>query len=336
MILVTGGTGLVGSHLLLELTGKHNLVRAIHRPESNLRQVYDIFSLYLENPEERYNRIEWVAGDITDIDSIFEVLNDIEYVYHTAADVSFIPGERIRLMDNNVGGTANVVNACLEKNIKKLCFVSSTSALGDSPKEENITEDILWTYSKERSLYSISKFNSEMEVWRGIAEGLNAVIVNPSIIIGPGDWNRSSSYLFTAVWRGMKFYTKGITGYVDIRDVIQAMTLLMEGDFQGERYTVSAENLSFQAVLSMMASCLGKKPPGIHATPFLTSLGWRADWLLSKISGKKRMITRDTAISARRKARFSNQKISEATGMKFKPVQKSIEETAKFFMDMHA
>jgi len=326
---------LVGSHLLLELTEKHSQIRAIHRPLSNLRPVLDVFALYLENPAERYGKIEWVQGDITDIDSLLDVLEGVDYVYHAAADVSFKPGERVKLMDNNVGGTANLVNACLDKKIKKLCFVSSTAALGDSPQGGEITEDLLWAHSKQRSMYSISKFKSEMEIWRGIAEGLNAVIVNPSIIIGPGDWSRSSPYLFTAVWKGMKFYTKGITGYVDIHDVIRAMTALMEGDFLGERYTVSSENLSYHQVLKMIAIALGKKPPRIHATPFLISLGWRFDWLLSTLTGKTRMITRDTAKSSRRKALFSNQKIKTAIGIEFLPVQKSIDNTARIFLDTH-
>lgn len=326
----------MGSHLLLELTEKHKHVRAIYRPSSNLQNVKDVFSLYLNNPDERYERIDWVLGDITDMDSLLEVFDNIEYVYHTAADVSFKPGDRLRLLDNNVGGTANVVNACLEKKVKKLCFVSSTAALGDSPSGEDITEEIIWAYSKKRSLYSVSKFNSEMEVWRGIAEGLNAVIVNPSIIIGAGDWNRSSSYLFKAVWKGMRFYTKGVTGYVDVRDVVRSMTILMEGDFHGQRYILTSENLSYREVLSMIAISLGKKPPGIYANPFIISLGWRIDWLLSKIFFKKRTITKETAISSHRRALFSNQKIVGATGMKFRPVQESIEETAGFFRDMNS
>ena len=335
MILVTGGTGLVGSHLLLELTRRHVKVRAIHRPASNIQHVLDVFALYLKNPEEQFEKIEWVPADITDIHSLLDVLEDVDYVYHTAADVSFKPGDRIRLLDNNVGGTANVVNACLEKKIKKFCFVSSSAALGDSSNGEEITEDLLWTYSKQRSIYSISKFNSEMEVWRGIAEGLDAVIVNPSIIIGPGDWNKSSPYLFTAVWKGMKFFTRGVTGYVDIRDVILSMTALMEGDFKGAPYTVSSENLSYRQVLEMIALALGKKPPGLHASPFLVGLGWRIDWLISTLTGKSRLITRDAAKSSSRKAFFSNRKIREATGMEFMPVQKSIERTASFFLQDH-
>ncbi len=332
MILVTGGTGLVGSHLLLELTRTENRVRAIQRPLSYTRHVLDVFSLYLENPETQYRKIEWVPADITDIDSMLEAMDGVEYVYHAAANVSFQPGKPAPLMDNNVGGTANVVNACLEKNIRKLCYVSSTAALGNALPGEEITENMLWLDSKNRSQYSISKFRSEMEVWRGVAEGLQAVIVNPSIIIGPGDWHRSSSYLFTAVWKGLTFYTEGITGYVDVRDVVRAMILLMNGDIQGERYTLSSENLSYRKVLEMIAEALGKKPPRIHATPFLVSIAWRLDWIAGLLTGKSRSITRDAARSSLRKALFSNRKIREAMDLEFIPIDQSVKETARIFL----
>jgi nucleoside-diphosphate-sugar epimerase len=215
MILVTGSTGLVGTHLLLELAKKHRKIRATHRSSSNLQAVFDTFSLYTEDPEKyldridwKYlDRIDWIEADVTDFESIIQALDGVDYVYHTAAFVSFDPGDRHTMTQVNVEGTANVVNACLERKVKKLCYVSSTAALGSAPDGELITEDMAWTHSKSRSAYSVSKYLSEMEVWRGMAEGLPAVIVNPSIIIGPGDWKRSSSYLFSAVWKGLSFYT---------------------------------------------------------------------------------------------------------------------------------
>ncbi len=335
MILVTGGTGLVGSHLLLELTGKHDHVRAIHRPLSNIQNVFDIFSLYLDDPEPRYRKIEWVLADVRDIDSLLAAMDGVTYVYHAAAFVSFNPGDRTSIIHNNVEGTANVVNACLEKKIRKLCHVSSTAALGSAPPGEETTENMLWTHSKSRSMYSVSKFNSEMEVWRGIAEGLDAVIVNPSVIIGPGDWKRSSSYLFSVVWKGIKFYTEGITGYVDVRDLVHAMVYLMNSKLTGERFTISSENLSYRQVLEMIAKALDKKPPRIHATSLLISLAWRIDGLANAFTGKARSITRDTARSSKRKALFSNRKISEVMGIEFIPIDRSVRETARFFLQTH-
>jgi len=333
MILVTGSTGLVGTHLLLELVKKNEKIRAIHRQSSNLQAVYDTFALYEDDPKSYFDKIEWIEADVTDYDSLIQALRGVDYVYHTAAFVSFDPGDRHSMIQINVGGTANLVNACLESKVEKLCYVSSTAALGKAPSGELITEDMIWSYSKNLSSYSVSKYQSEMEVWRGMAEGLQGVIVNPSIIIGPGDWKRSSPYLFSAVWNGMKFYTEGITGYVDIRDVVHAMVTLMAGDFSSERYTISAENLSYRQVLELIASALDKPPPGIHATPFLISLAWRFNWLFSNLNGKKRRITRDTVRSSKRKALFSNAKIRQAIGMDFIPVKQSVLDTAYHFLN---
>jgi nucleoside-diphosphate-sugar epimerase len=331
MILVTGGTGLVGSHLLLELCNTNDQVRAIRRTGSNIDRVRNLFKIYLEDPDSHFKRIEWVEADITDVFSMSDALRDIRFVYHAAADVSINPGAGAA-SSTNVEGTANVVNLCLELGIEKLCFVSSTAALGSGSADEEIREDMIWTYHRKRSAYSVSKFNSEMEVWRGMAEGLKAVIVNPSIIIGPGDWSRSSSYLFTAVWKGMRFYTRGVTGYVDIHDVIKCMIALMEGETSGERFTISAENLSYKEILDQIAGALGKKPPGIFASRLLTSVAWRADWLLSKITGRSRSITRDASRSGRRIANFSNRKIVERTGIEFTPIEKSVADTARIFL----
>lgn len=333
MILVTGSTGLVGTHLLLELAKKHDKIRATHRASSNLQTVYDTFSLYVDDPGTYYDKIEWIEADVTDFDTLIQALDGVDYVYHTAAYVSFDPREHQTLIQINVGGTANLVNACLERKVKKLCYVSSTAALGFAPSGELITEDMIWSHSKNSSSYSVSKYQSEMEIWRGMAEGLQAVIVNPSIIIGPGDWKRSSSYLFSAVWKGMKFYTEGVTGYVDIRDVVYAMITLMDGDFTSERYTLSAENLSYRQVFEMIASALDKPAPRIHATPLLISLAWRFSWLISKLNGKKRSITRDTVKSSKRKALFSNEKIRQAIGIDFIPLKQSVQDTANHFLN---
>jgi nucleoside-diphosphate-sugar epimerase len=333
MILVTGSTGLVGTHLLLELVKKHDKIRATHRTSSNLRAVYDTFALYVDDPGIYYDKIEWIEADVADFDTLIQALDGVDYVYHTAAFVSFDPRERQTMIRINVGGTANLVNACLERKVKKLCYVSSTAALGNAPSGEQITEDMIWSYSKNRSSYSVSKYQSEMEIWRGMAEGLQAVIVNPSIIIGPGDWKRSSSYLFSAVWKGMKFYTEGVTGYVDIRDVVYAMITLMDGDFISERFTLSAENLSYRQVFEMIAFALDKHPPRFHATPLLISLGWRLSWLISKLNGEKRIITRDTVKSSKRKALFSNEKIRQATGIDFIPIKQSVRDTANHFLN---
>jgi len=333
MILVTGGTGLVGSHLLFELVRNNEMVRAIHRPGSNLDAVRYVFSLYSEQADILFNKIEWLPGDLEDPESLSEALNGIQHVYHCAAMVSFDPREKMRMISCNVQGTAYLVNACLDSGITKLCYVSSTSALGSAPEGSLVTEDQIWSSATQRSAYSYSKFHSEMEVWRGITEGLNAVIVNPSIIIGPGLWGRSSSRLFSAVWKGMKFYTEGVTGYVDIKDVISSMIKLMSTDISGERYIVSSENLSYRQVLQMIARELGRPAPSKHADWILISLAWRLDWLKHLITGQKRSITRNVVRSSRHKVFFSNKKITGSVDLSFSNIADSVRETAGFYLE---
>ncbi len=334
MDLVTGGTGLIGSHLLYELVSQGQPVKAIRRSTSNPDRVKQTFSYYSTGAVEMFSRIDWVDGDLLDPDSLAEAMEGVERVYHCAAMVSFITRQKQQMMENNVTGTANVVNACLERGIKKLCFVSSTAAIGYR-QDEAVDETVVWKYSKHRSAYSISKYRSEMEVWRGIGEGLNAVIVNPSIVIGPGNWDRSSAAIFKPVWEGLNFYTRGMTGYVDVWDVAQAMITLMESTISGERFILSSENLSYQNVFTLVAKALGKKPPERYAPPFLTGMTWRMDWFVSKLLFRSQLFSRDTARSAHHKTCFSNKKIREATGITFKHIEQSVLETASIFLKEH-
>lgn len=332
MILVTGGTGLVGSHLLFELTRSGEKIRALKRKSSNSGIIRKVFSYYIKDPDKALSLIEWLDGDITDPVFVSEALDGIRKVYHTAGFVSFDPADKSSVLNINSGGTSNIVNACIEKKIEKLCFVSSTSAIGAAINGEILNEDIFWTGLGKESIYAISKYQAEMEVWRGIHEGLNAVIVNPSIIIGPGDWQRSSLRLFSEVYKGMKFYTEGITGYVDVRDVVKAMIMLMEGEFSGERYILSSENCSYREILSMIAESLGKDPPGIHATPWMIRIAYYLDSLRAFLTSGKRRISKDIIKASKNRVLFSNDKIRQATGIEFIPVKESISKTAEFFL----
>jgi nucleoside-diphosphate-sugar epimerase len=263
---------------------------------------------------------------------VFAALKGIKKVYHTAGLVSFDPADKEDILKINVNGTENIVNACLENGIEKLCFVSSTAAIGKGENGEMLTEEIFWTRKGKESIYSISKYRAEMEVWRGINEGLNAVIVNPSIIIGPGDWQRSSVRLFHEVNKGMRFYTHGTTGYVDVRDVVKAMISLMNGEFSGERYIISAGNYSYKEILSMIADSLGKKPPDILATPKIIRIAYWLDWMRCIFSSDGRKITKDILIASKNKILFSNDKIRNATGIEFIPVEDSIRHTSKLYL----
>jgi len=332
MILVIGGTGLVGAHLLYQLTQKEEKVRVLRRPTSSMSQAEKIFSFYTSQPEKYYSRIEWVEGDILDIESLLRAMNGIEKVYHTAAVVSFDPRDEAEILETNITGTANVVNACLEKKIKKLCYVSSVAALGRAGIEGVTTEKTEWKNGQKASSYAISKHEAEREVWRGIAEGIKAVIVNPTIILGAGNFNTGSSRMFQTVYNGLKFYTRGVNGYVDVNDVAKAMILLMEGKYSGERFILNGENLSYQQTFDMMARSLGVEAPKYKAGKFLSELGWRMLRARSFFTGKSPLITKQTARTANSIYHYSNEKFVKATGMRFTPMAGSIEKTAEIFL----
>lgn len=335
MIFVTGGTGLVGAHLLFELTSSGKKVKALKRKNSNLQQVVKTFSWYSENPEELFNLIEWVNGDLLDYFGMEKLLEGVTEIYHCAAIVSFDPKERKKMIANNVEGTANLVNAALENGVKKICHVSSVAALGHFDNDSLITEETNWVPSKKISAYSESKFFSEAEIWRGMEEGLEAVIMNPSIILGPANWETGSAKMFKTVWEGMRFYTRGITGFIDVKDVVKAMILLMEDSnfksAKNNRFLLSAENISYGEVFFQIADALGKPRPGFYASAFLLGFVWRATRFISSLTGKSPLITRETAANAQRIRKFDGSKITRLFGFQYQPVAESIQQTARIF-----
>lgn len=334
MIFVTGGTGLVGAHLLFELTSAGSRVKALKRETSNLQQVLKTFSYYSETPKELFNLIEWIDGDILDYFSLEKMLSGVTEIYHCAAIVSFNTNDRQKMISNNVEGTANLVNAALENGVKKICHVSSVAALGRLDNQQLITEETNWVPSKKISGYSESKFFSEVEIWRGIQEGLDAVIVNPSIILGPANWETGSAKIFKTIWDGLKYYTRGITGYVDVKDVAKAMVLLMdESNFEmckNQRYLLNAENLSYSNVFNQIADALGKPRPKTHATVFMLELGWRAAKFASLVTREAPQISRDIVASAKAVNNFDGTKITKQLKFKYLPISESIKKTAIF------
>ncbi|WP_323028241.1 NAD-dependent epimerase/dehydratase family protein [Gelidibacter japonicus] len=335
MILVTGGTGLVGSHLLYKLLKTNNKVRAIYRREHKLALVKKVFSYYSADDESLFEQIEWVEADITDIPALQRAFQDIDYVYHCAAFVSFEPDKYHVLRKINIEGTANVVNLCLSHQVKKLCYVSSIAAIGHQQNPQQlITEDTNWNQDADNSVYAITKYGAEIEVWRGTQEGIDAVIINPGIIIGPGFWNSGgSSSLIKKIYKGMPYYTHGVTAYVDVDDVVRAMVLLMQSPIKNERFIVISENLSFKEFQQQTALALGVKPASKEATPLILGLGWRLDWLNRLLTGKRRRLSRQMTRSARSITKYDASKIKNALDFKFKPMQVSIEDTCQLFLD---
>ncbi|HNR19522.1 MAG TPA: NAD-dependent epimerase/dehydratase family protein [Bacteroidia bacterium] len=326
-ILVTGGTGLLGSQLVFDLVISGEKVRVLKRPTSSTTLLKNKF----KQASHLFNQIEFVEGDVLDVFSLEDALDGITYVYHCAAMVSFIAKDNDLMQQINSEGTANMVNACLNKRIKKLCHVSSVAALGRTEKSDVIDENAVWENTKHNSNYAISKYNAEREVWRGIFEGLNAVMVNPTVIIGEGNFKTDSSVLFANVYKGLKFYSEGINGFVDVRDVSHCMIQLMNSDVTNERFIVCSDNQSYKEVLFAIADALQVKRPSIKVNSTLAEMAWRVEMFKSFFSGNKPMVSKETARTALNKHFYSSEKIKKTLGIDFIPVDKSIKNWANSF-----
>lgn len=325
---------MVGSRLIVELLKESkNTITALKRPESDLDFLKSQIRKTFSDAHEQFSRIDWVEGSLLDYAFLDSVIPAYSRVYHVAALVSFNKKDKEVLFETNVSGTANLVNVCLQKGIEKMCYVSSIAALGRNEHEGLVTETDYRTQTKGTSYYSTTKYEAEMEVWRGIAEGLPAVIVNPSVIIGSADWTKGSSELITTVFNGLKFYTKGINGYVDVDDVAKIIVRLMDSSVVGERFIISSENISYQTLFQLIADKLNVKKPKIYATPFMGAIAWRVLALLSLLTGKRPLITRDTARNARSIFRYDSSKIISLIDYSFCSVEKSIEKAVVDFKE---
>ncbi|BAO75906.1 SDR family oxidoreductase [Winogradskyella sp. PG-2] len=335
MILVTGGTGLVGSHLLFKLVSNNEHVRATFRREKTLARVKHVFSYFSDNPEALFNKIEWIEAEINDIPKLQEAFIDITNVYHCAAFVSFEPDKYRILRKVNIKGTANIVNLCIANRIKKLCYVSSIAAIGHHNNPEKlIDEKTAWNPEDDNSVYAITKYGAELEVWRGSQEGLDTVIVNPGIILGGGFWKGGSSgNLFKQIYNGMRYFVNGITGYVDVWDVVSIMYQLMQSSIKNESFILVSENLSFKTFQTKTANALNVKPPLKEAKPWLLQIAWRLDWLQFKILGKRRSLSKQNAKSAISITKYDNSKLKNVLNFEFKPINKSINEVSKLYLN---
>jgi nucleoside-diphosphate-sugar epimerase len=322
MIFVTGGSGFLGSHLLRRLVENGEQVRALKR---NLQSH--------TNGTALNNRVEWVEGDVMNTSSLEKEMSGCEQVYHCAAKISFLPDERDEMMKLNVEGTANVVNTALATGVKKLLHVSSVAAIGRSRGTQLVNEETQWEDGAANSNYAISKFLAEREVWRGVAEGLDAVIVNPSLIIGPGNWNAGSPAFFKEVWKGLRFYTGGATGMVDADDVVTLMIKLMNSDVKNERFIIDAGSASFKDFFFMIADELNKKRPAVKVDKWMTEIFWRMEMIKYRIFGRTPLLTRETARISAGESLFDNSKIKKATAYEFIPVMTTIQKTARKFLE---
>jgi len=322
MILVTGANGLLGSYLVRQLIDNGESVRGLRRAKSNLTLLGDYA-----------NRMEWVEGDVTDIFSLEEAMKGIDRVYHLAALISMQSGDADKMLNINAEGTANVVNAALGSEIKKLLYVSSVAAFG---RPENaarmIDENLDVKDSKDNFAYFKSKLYAERELWRGIAEGLNAVIINPSTIFGGGFWSMPPNAIFGQMYKGLPFYTSGINGFVDVRDVVSVAIRLMDSDVSAEKFIVSADNASWREVMFMAADAMKVRRPFIKVNNSIGSLAWRFEALKSLFSEVPPLATPDSIAIGQNDFLYSNEKICKTLNFTFRPLRDTIAETAAIYL----
>jgi nucleoside-diphosphate-sugar epimerase len=318
MILVTGATGFLGSEVAKQLAEQGNNIRCTRRKTSVIPKLLQAFA----------GGIEWVEADLLDIFALEDALEGVTQVYNCAAWVSLKQRDKKPMIYTNVTGTANLVNLCLQKDCR-LVHVSSVAAVGPAKPGELITEKHQLDHDLETDGYAISKLESEMEVWRGIAEGLDAVIVNPSIIIGPNAGTLGSGELFDKVRNGLPFYTAGAMGFVDVEDVAKCMIALMNSDITGERFIINAENWDYKKMVDAIAGHFGRKPPSILAKPWMMEIAWRGAKFASALTGKAPAIDKTPAQASTQVREFDNSKIKKATGIQFKQLEQSVKEVCE-------
>ena len=314
MILVTGGSGLLGRQLIQTLVASGKQVRAIVN----------------KNPLPPIEGLQSFKADILDVVALEEAMQDITHVYHCAGLVSFDPSDKDRLYKINVEGTANMLQAAMNAGVQRFVHVSSVAALGRLRKNEEVNESMQWEKDTSNSIYGHSKFLGEMEVWRAMAEGLPAVIINPSIIIGPGNWNESSLKIFKTVYKEFPWFTEGVNGVVDVKDVANAMIMLMNEEVTEERYIISGHNVSYKDLFTNIARAFGKKPPTKPVTPFMANLVWRIEKIKSLITGASPLLTKETTATAFARVYYNNTKFLTAfPNFSYTPLHQTIDETVK-------
>jgi nucleoside-diphosphate-sugar epimerase len=329
MILVTGGTGLVGSHLIYQLTLENNVIRATHRADSDIERVKLLFKFYSKDYNQLFKKIEWIEADLNNLSQLQDAFKDISFVYHCAAYISFDPSSYETLRRVNIRGTANIVNLCIKNKIKKLCHVSSVATLGYNIKE--IDENNYWDGNKHKSAYAISKYGAEMEVWRGVQEGVKSVIINPGVIIGPGFSKSAFGTIIKMVTNKKRFHTCGKTGYVDVRDISNIMIRLMNSKIENERYILVNKNLSYKKVIDMVSSNLGLKNKSTFVSKSKLKIALVFDLVSSKFFNKERKLSKALCKTLTRNFNYSSKKIKKNLNFEFTSILETFEKSCQFY-----
>ncbi len=331
MILVTGATGLLGSHLTAALLLQNKNVRALYRDKSKIENTKQILSYYTNDAEKYLSQIEWHEADVTDYFSLQEAFTGVTEVYHCAGLVSFDQNDSKQLYAINAEGTAHIINTCLDKGVQKICHVSSVTTLQVQTHKKYIDEFSIWKTASGNSSYAITKYRGEFEAWRGAAEGLNVLVVNPSVILGAGCWGQSSTQLITRCHKGLLVYTEGITGFVDVRDVVYCMIKLMGENKFGQRYILNAENCSFKEVTHQLQKNFGKPISKIKAGTFLLNAALVTNAIKSLFAQKRPVINKSTIQTLQSKSYYDNTKACRELDFKFRVVNESLTYVADLY-----
>lgn len=314
MILVTGGTGLIGTKLLRHLLGDRSIkIKAIYR-ESYPTNLID------EN-------IEWIKSDILDLESLNWAFKNVEYVYHCAAFISFQPKEVEKMININQIGTRNIVNKSIEYGVKKIIHLSSVSALGNIDSNLPINESMHWNESEKLNSYGKSKYLSELEIIKGSNKGLNYIIINPSIVLGFGDFSRRGSHeIFKTAMDSFPFYTNGSCGFVYIEDLVKSMTILMLSNITNDKFIINGYNISFKHLYYLICQEFKTEPPKYKIGIFLSNVIWRLEYLISKVIMNYEVhLSKETAYTSQQKIKYDNQKfINVFKDFKYTNINKAI------------
>ncbi len=331
MIFITGATGMIGAHIAFALTSQGHAVRALKRKNGSMAETEKIFRFYSQHAESLLRKIEWAEGDILDVPSLEDAMHGVTHVYHCAAMVSFDPKERDLMIKVNGEGTSNVINVAMFSGVKKFCHVSSVAALGRTIDMKNIGEDTWWKNDPANSWYAISKYTAEREAWRATEEGMDVVIVNPSIVIGPGNPARSSNAIFALAKKGFSWYTTGSGGFVDARDVADACIKLMNSEIVNQRFVLNAKNLPYRDFADGLLKRFGHRPTSRAIGAFLAAILWRTEKFLTWFNRKTPRITKESAAAAREVASYTGSKITQVVNFQYRDIDTTLDEVCVYY-----
>lgn len=312
MVFLTGGTGLLGQYLIPRLLEAGFKVRALCRDTSKI-------------PIEWAQSVEWVKGDLYDVPALGDYMEGCTYIVHGAGKVSYHASDKKELYKANVVGTENMVNVALDFPIRKFLFISSIASLGRNKDQRVINEQAQWQETDLNSYYAKTKYLAELEVWRGVAEGLPAVVVNPSVVLGAGDWEQSSTQIFKYVWQQKRYYPQGQMSYVDVRDVAEIVTRLLPTDILAERFILNAGEVKYFDLFTQMAQKFNKRAPYKPITPFIGAVAWRLAYLQSFFTGSKPIVSRETVSIGSNHFEYKHDKIENALDFSFRPLDETLD-----------